>query len=196
MRGKRIEANWQGIRDSIVAGMTYREVSKRFSVPSACIRKRASREKWPTPTAIQETIEAFKAKQHALIQKDAQPIATSQDRAERCFSDGQSLPMSQVSHRAVSQLESQTTTTAEIIGQQWVEKGEVHRRLAFDLATKALQSLQNDRVGVPPLEQWSDIEKADKIARRAAGLEESTVPETVNVRLALVNQRILAMQKS
>jgi hypothetical protein len=31
MRGKRIEADWQGIRDSVVAGMTYREVSKQFT---------------------------------------------------------------------------------------------------------------------------------------------------------------------
>jgi hypothetical protein len=195
MRGKRIEADWQGIRDSIVAGMTYREVSKRFSVPSACIRKRASRAKWPTPTAIQKTIEAYKAKQKALIKSDPRSVETRYDEAEQLASEeGQLRSMSQLSHGAVSQLESQTT--AKIIGSNWAERGEIHRRLAFDLATKALQLLQNDRVGLPPLEQWSDIEKVDKMARRAAGLEENKASGNVNVSLALVNQRILALQNS
>ena len=149
MRGKRIEANWQAIRDSVVAGMTYREVSERFNVPSACIRKRASREKWPTPMAIQETIEECKAKQQALIKGDAQ---SWQNNAEQCTSDGRSTPVSQVSQAVVSQLA--TDSTADIIGQNWFEKGEVHRRLAFEIATKAPQLIENGRVGLPALEQW------------------------------------------
>ena len=101
------------------------------------------------------------------------------------------MPVSQVSQGAVSQPEGQTI--AEIIGSNWAERGEIHRRLAFDLATKALQLLQNDRGGLPALEQWSDIERADKMARRAAGLEANEVSGKVNVNLALVNQRILAL---
>jgi hypothetical protein len=70
-----------------------------------------------------------------------------------------------------------------------------NRRLAFEIATNALQLFQNGRVGAPPLEQWSDIEKADKMARRSAGLDSNESAAKVNVALNLVNQRILAMQE-
>ena len=42
---------------------------------------------------------------------------------------------------------------------------------------------------------WMSIEKADKMARRAAGLENDETTK-VNVSLNLVNQRILAMQQA
>ena len=79
------------------------------------------------------------------------------------------------------------------LSSNWAERGEIHRRLAFDVPTKALQLLQNDRGGLLALEQWSGIERADKMARRAAGLETNEVSRKVNVSLALVNQRILAL---
>ena len=60
-------------------------------------------------------------------------------------------------------------------------------------ATKALQLLQNGRSRLPTLEQWSDIERADKMARRAAGLEANVGSGKVNVSLELVNQRILVL---
>jgi len=69
--------------------------------------------------------------------------------------------------------------------------GELHRELAFRLANDALKALKK----APRLDNWQDIERADKIARRAAGLE-SEDKTKVNVSLNLVNQRILAMQRS
>lgn len=42
---------------------------------------------------------------------------------------------------------------------------------------------------------WQDIERADKMARRASGLDSDDAPK-VNVNLNLVNQRILAMQQA
>ena len=44
------------------------------------------------------------------------------------------------------------------------------------------------------LEGWQDIERADKMARRAAGLEAQDGSATVNIALQLVNQRIVALQ--
>ena len=52
------------------------------------------------------------------------------------------------------------------------------------------------RVGAPPLEQWSDIEKADEMARRSAGLDSTESAAKGNVALNLVNQPILAMQNA
>ena len=59
----------------------------------------------------------------------------------------------------------------------------------FDLAIKALQRLQNRP---EPLEivDWQDAERADKMARRAAGLDSDEQSIKVNVNLALVNQRL------
>jgi hypothetical protein len=45
----------------------------------------------------------------------------------------------------------------------------------------------------PDIRDWQDLERADKIARRAAGLESEDTSK-VNVSVQLVNQRILAMQ--
>ena len=75
------------------------------------------------------------------------------------------------------------------LAENWIRKGELHRELAFKLANDALKVLKKG----PRLENWRDIERADKIARRAAGLESEEATK-VNVALNLVNQRILAMQ--
>ena len=48
---------------------------------------------------------------------------------------------------------------------------------------------------IPAVTDWQDIERADKIARRASGLDSDDAPK-VNVNLSLVNQRILAMQQA
>lgn len=72
-------------------------------------------------------------------------------------------------------------------------KGELHRALAYKIAHEALQSALS--AGIPALTDWQDIERADKMARRASGLDSDDAPK-VNVNLNLVNQRILAMQQA
>lgn len=76
------------------------------------------------------------------------------------------------------------------LAENWIQRGELHRELAFRLANDALKALRKG----PKLDNWQDIERADKIARRAAGLESEEATK-VNVSLNLVNQRILAMQQ-
>lgn len=56
------------------------------------------------------------------------------------------------------------------------------RAHAFEMATKALQRAANQDL---PLQDWQDIERADKIARRAVGLENDASPK-VSVSLNLV----------
>jgi hypothetical protein len=49
----------------------------------------------------------------------------------------------------------------------WLEKAEEHRQRMFAMATNALS-----KASLPPPKNWRDAETADKIARRAAGLED------------------------
>ena len=83
-------------------------------------------------------------------------------------------------------------TITEMMAECWAEKCEKHRALAFEMANSALQRAATD---APRLEDWQDIERADKMARRAAGLDNDESAPKVNVALNLVNQRILAMQQ-
>ena len=57
----------------------------------------------------------------------------------------------------------------------------------------ANSSLQKASKSPPKLQGWQDIERADKMARRAAGLDNGQGTK-VNASVNLVNQRILAMQ--
>jgi hypothetical protein len=72
----------------------------------------------------------------------------------------------------------------------WLQKGQKHRALAFRIAHDALKKAAQR---TPAPRDWHELEKADKMARRAAGLENDDATK-VNVSLNLVNQRILAMQ--
>jgi hypothetical protein len=55
---------------------------------------------------------------------------------------------------------------ATLAAQSWAERGEQHRAQVFELARKALQAAKPRR-----LEDWSDIERAARLADRAAGLD-------------------------
>ena len=77
------------------------------------------------------------------------------------------------------------------MAETWIQKGETHRALAFRIAHKAMK--RAEKLGVPLPFDWQDLERADKIARRAARMD-SEDQTKVNLSLQLVNQRILAMQ--
>jgi hypothetical protein len=67
----------------------------------------------------------------------------------------------------------------------WLQKGEKHRALTFRIAHDALKKLSKKRVPLPA--DWAEIEKADKMARRAAGLDNDEATK-VNVSLNLVQR--------
>ena len=150
----------------VCAGTTYREAAEQFRITEAVIRKRASRDKWPTPRAVKE-----KARELMVIKRKAQ--------------DGQHQPIVPVSQRVTNELVSAK------MAENWLEKGECHRALAFEMAHSALQKTSKRP---PKLQDWQDIERADKMARRAVGLEGNEAAQNVNISLALVNQRILNCQ--
>ena len=136
--------------------MTYREVSEHYGVPSATIRKRASLEHWPTPTAIQRRIEAYRAKQAQLADKRQEEHG--KEREEPLVN--------------ASQL-SQGIDSRSVIADSWADRGEIHRALAFQMAHEGLKRAAQK---CPVPKDWQEIDRADKMARRAAGLEGNELP--------------------
>ena len=61
----------------------------------------------------------------------------------------------------------------EIIAQNWAERGEQHRLLAFQLAHNSLKTAAKRGL---PIEDWRDADLADKTARRNAGLDSGKAP--------------------
>jgi transcription elongation GreA/GreB family factor len=63
--------------------------------------------------------------------------------------------------------ESAAVTPPSLVAKQsWADRGEQHRAQVFELARKALQAAKPRR-----LEEWADIERAARLADRAAGLD-------------------------
>jgi hypothetical protein len=96
----------------------------------------------------------------------------------------QELPIP--SRRLVKTLENKmeqvvVAATEKALG-NWIEKGEVHRKTAFDLAHESLKMMTPRAPRT-----FREAEAADKIARRAAGLETA---EVVQQTLINVNERI------
>ena len=75
----------------------------------------------------------------------------------------------------------------EAAAQSWAERGEAHRALVYDLTNAALRKVAK---APPPLESWSDIERADKAGRRSCGLDDSERNQNINIGMQLINQRL------
>lgn len=69
------------------------------------------------------------------------------------------------------------------VRESWAERGERHRNAMFDLASRAIGEAK-----VPAPKNWRDLETADKIARRAAGLEDADAQGRTIVNLALLGE--------
>ena len=57
-----------------------------------------------------------------------------------------------------------------VAAQSWQQKGEQHRTTIFAMASRALAAIADTP---PDLTNWSDIERAARLADRAAGLEQA-----------------------
>lgn len=86
---------------------------------------------------------------------------------KRC--EREEWPLPERVSKAVTIL-SQNRLLAEKQAETLLEKGEMHRAVAFDVGHKALKQA----LAAPPeIKDWADLERADKMARRAAGLDNS-----------------------
>ena len=77
--------------------------------------------------------------------------------------------------------------TTETLAQSWTEKGEAHRALAFQLAHDSL--CKAAKIGLP-VEDWASAERADRMARRSAGLDDSQAARNINVGMQLIEYRL------
>jgi|SRR5882757_727875 len=68
----------------------------------------------------------------------------------------------------LSQKRSHNTAIALNSAENWAEKGEMHKILAFQVANDALKEAA---ISPPEIKDWADLERVDKMARRAAGLD-------------------------
>jgi hypothetical protein len=80
------------------------------------------------------------------------------------------------------EMEQVVRAAAEEAAKSWLEKGEEHRKVAFDIAH---ESVSKFKARAP--RNFRELEAADKIARRAAGLE---VADVVQQTLVNVNEAI------
>lgn len=55
---------------------------------------------------------------------------------------------------------------AKVVGESWAERGESYRRMIFEKTSKLM-----DQATLAPPKNWKDADVADKMARRAAGLD-------------------------
>ena len=76
-----------------------------------------------------------------------------------------------------------TRELSAIVRESWAERGEHHRNKMFDLASRAISEA---KMQAP--KNWRDMETADKIARRAAGLEDADAQGRTIVNLALLGE--------
>lgn len=124
-----LDVDWDKIKLSCVAGMSYKEAGAAYGVEEATVRQRSHREQWPVPERVS---------------------------------------------RVVTRV-AENVVIAEKMAENWAEKGEIHRALAFKVAQKAMREAE---IAPPEVKDWADVERIDKMARRAAGLDTEGV--TVN----------------
>lgn len=55
---------------------------------------------------------------------------------------------------------------AKVVGESWAERGESYRRMVFEKTSKLME-----QATLAPPKNWKDADVADKMARRAAGLD-------------------------
>jgi hypothetical protein len=67
---------------------------------------------------------------------------------------------------AADALKAAAQPPATVAAQSWAERGEMHRVAVFRMASEALAKAKPRR-----LEEWADIERAARLADRAAGLD-------------------------
>jgi hypothetical protein len=155
---------WEAIKLACVSGMGFSEAARAFGINNAhTVIMKARRNHWPIPTRVQERAQALQEGRYKA-QKLAQELAR-----ERNGNGDQAL---------------------EVLAEDWASKGERHRSLTFDLAHSSLRAAA--KAGLP-VTDWAEAEKADRMARRSAGLD-SEEGSRIQIGLDLVCARLDACE--
>lgn len=176
-----LEIDWQVIKETLIAGISVKEAARIFGVKEMTIYQRAKRGNWPTGTRLTKaTVKA----QKALKEKD---LASQTEGEKGGLEEGIGVTGLQFDAEAsklgqkpgtLDKLRSEVVSNA--VALTWAEKGESHRKMMFDLANKALTKAVSN---IQPPKNWKDVEIADKVARRAAGLEDAQPQQNLLVSL-------------
>lgn len=94
-------------------------------------------------------------------------------------------PMPERVSRIVTRV-AENALLAEKMAETWAEKGEKHRALAFSLASRAMEAAMQ---APPEVKDWADLERVDKMARRAAGLDQEQ-GGSVMINMQLLGDRV------
>ena len=89
-------------------------------------------------------------------------------------------------YKACEQHRNCNEEVIQTVAESWAERGEQHRALAFNLAHSELKASYKRGL---PIEDWSAAEKADRMARRAAGLD-SEEGTRISIGMEIINQRL------
>jgi hypothetical protein len=151
---------WQSIKASCVSGISFSEAARAFGIRDV----------------------------HAIIMRSRRqswPVPTQiQARAASL----QALQTSRYkAQEKARQQKANGEQTIQVLAQDWVSRGETHRALVYELTNAALRQVSKQP---PPLEDWSDIERADKAGRRACGLDDSEAVRNVSVGMQLIEFRL------
>jgi hypothetical protein len=94
------------------------------------------------------------------------------------------IPSRQLQRNVERNLHKVVEAALEKVADKWAEKGENHRKVAFDVAHASVKKF---KAKAP--RNFRELEAADKIARRAAGLETADVVQQtlINVNEAIDN---------
>ena len=125
---------------------------------------------------------------HAIImrsRRDKWPVPSRVEERARQLRD-----WLQRRSEAAEQRRDGNEITTETLAQSWAERGEQHRALTFQLAHSELKAASKRGV---PIEDWSAAEKADRMARRAAGLD-SEEGTRISIGMEIINQRLASIQ--
>jgi hypothetical protein len=152
------EATWVAIEKAVVACMGFSEASRAFNVDVHAVMMRSRRNRWPVGSRIQRRAEALQEARY---------------KAHDCY-------------KSYEDQRTSNTQAIEALAQNWAQKGEAHRALAFSFAHSELKAASKRGL---PIEDWSGAEKADRMARKACGLD-SEEGARISIGLALVNERL------
>jgi hypothetical protein len=150
---------WLAIEKACCGGLGYSECARKFGVSVFAIMQRSKRNNWPVGSRIERRAEALQEARYKARER----------------------------YKTYEQQRDCNARATEALAESWVERGEQHRSLIYDMTRTALKKVVKSP---PALEDWSSIERADKAARRACGLEDDKETRNINVGMQLINQRL------
>ena len=150
---------WVAIEKAVCAGLGYSAAARQFNVSVFAIMQRSKRNNWPVGSRIQRRVEALHANRYKTLER----------------------------YKANELARNGNEEIIEAVATNWSERGEMHRQLAFQIATSELKKVAH---APPPVESWRDVDFLDKIGRRSSGLDDSERNQNVNIGMQLIEYRL------